>query len=225
MIGLPPPVMKDAVLPANLDTNHSPCNLGPTSVYNSPEPLFPDSQYPPKLKAASIQCDNVKSALFPESQDPANLKVPPSIQCDIDQSVCDSAGNQQLQTYTQKLADQPHLKYSSIGAWFEDNADGDDEKDMPDSCIFKPDEVCETVLDNYSCKELHTQEIATPISSLVCARLPPDVTQRNEGTNACSCVHYLIVLEQLSCLICFLLLFVCFRNCIREAIYTTAVSA
>ena len=89
MLLSPPPVMKDAVLPANLDTNHSPCNLGPTSVYNSPEPLFPDSQYPPKLKAASIQCDNVRSALFPESQDPANFKVPPSIQCDIDQSVCE----------------------------------------------------------------------------------------------------------------------------------------
>ena len=74
MLLSPPPVMKDAVLPANLDTNHSPCNLGPTSVYNSPEPLFPDSQYPPKLKAASIQCDNVKSALFPESQDPAPPK-------------------------------------------------------------------------------------------------------------------------------------------------------
>ena len=188
------------MLPANLDTNRSPCNLGPTSVYNSPEPLFPDSQYPPYLEAASIQCD-------------------------IDQSVCDSAGNQQLQTYTQKLADEPHLKYSSIGAWFEDNADGDDEKDMPDSCIFKPDEVCETVLDNYSCKELHSQEKATPISSLVCARLPPDVTQHNEGTTACSCVHYLVVLEQFSCLNSFLLLFVCFRNCIREPIYTTAVSA
>ena len=113
------------------------------------------------------------------------------------------------------------MKYSCIGEWFDDNSDAHEEKELVESGIFQPEQVCETVLDQYSCIDVDRKKSGSPTSPLVRARLSPDVTQQNESTSERKCIPY--ALKQAGCLIS--MLFVSFffssRNCIHETIGTT----